>query len=74
MRDDWLGSNYNLLKHNCNHFTEELLIKLCGHASLPNFVNRAACVADALGCGPCIARNGSKGQLNMKEGPKVKRM
>lgn len=75
MATPWAGTNYHLLRHNCNHFTEELLIRLCGQSCLPNFVNRAACVADALGCGRCIGggRKKSRGQFDLNEGPKVKR-
>lgn len=61
MSTTWLGSNYHLLRHNCNHFTEELVAKLCGTAGLPAYINRAACVADKLGCATCL-RGPSKGR------------
>ncbi|ORZ00998.1 PPPDE putative peptidase domain-containing protein [Syncephalastrum racemosum] len=38
---EFMGTSYNLLTRNCNHFTEELCRRLCNKSS-PGWINRAA--------------------------------
>jgi len=38
---EWPGNSYDLLTHNCNHFTDCLCKRLCG-VGLPKYVNRIA--------------------------------
>ena len=45
----FLGTSYNLLSHNCNHFTSFLCEKLVGQAT-PAWLNRAANIGIALPC------------------------
>ncbi|KAM3418294.1 hypothetical protein BST61_g4294 [Cercospora zeina] len=47
--DDFLGPSYNLLTHNCNHFTSALVTALTGKAA-PAWLNRAASIGLALPC------------------------
>lgn len=47
--DEFLGTSYNLLTKNCNHFTSYLCQKLTGNAG-PNWLNRAASIGVALPC------------------------
>lgn len=47
--EQFLGTNYNLLTNNCNHFTNALCERLTGR-SAPGWVNRAASVGLALPC------------------------
>lgn len=37
----WIGRDYDLLRHNCNHFTGALSLALCG-SDVPVYINRAA--------------------------------
>lgn len=46
---NFLGTSYNLLSHNCNHFTTFLCDKLVGRAA-PAWLNRAASIGIALPC------------------------
>ena len=45
----FLGTSYNLLSNNCNHFTSFLCEKLVGRAA-PAWINRAAGIGIALPC------------------------
>lgn len=47
--DTFLGTNYNLLTNNCNHFTNALCEKLTNKPA-PSWLNRAASVGLALPC------------------------
>ena len=47
--NEFLGTNYNLLTSNCNHFTSALCGRLTGK-SAPAWVNRAASIGLALPC------------------------
>ena len=47
--DSFLGTNYNLLTNNCNHFTNALCEKLTSKPA-PAWLNRAASVGLALPC------------------------
>ncbi|KAK4087683.1 hypothetical protein Purlil1_8014 [Purpureocillium lilacinum] len=47
--DEFLGTSYNLLTRNCNHFTSYLCQKLTGSPS-PGWLNRAASIGVALPC------------------------
>ncbi|KAF2722740.1 DUF862-domain-containing protein [Polychaeton citri CBS 116435] len=46
---EFLGPGYNLLSHNCNHFTSVLCQRLTGRAA-PSWLNRAASIGVALPC------------------------
>lgn len=46
---EFMGTQWNLLKNNCNHFTSHLCQKLTGR-SAPAWLNRAANIAIALPC------------------------
>ena len=48
--EEFLGTSYNLLTKNCNHFTSYLCKKLTGNPG-PGWLNRAASIGVAL---PCI--------------------
>lgn len=48
--EEFLGTSYNLLTKNCNHFTSYLCQKLTGNPG-PGWLNRAASIGVAL---PCI--------------------
>ncbi|GAA5923103.1 uncharacterized protein JCM15063_003535 [Sporobolomyces koalae] len=52
--EEWMGTNYDLLKRNCNTFTEELVRRLTGR-SPPPWINRAAFIATSF---PCIVPAG----------------
>lgn len=45
----FLGTSYNLLNKNCNHFTQYLCEKLTGRSG-PSWLNRAASIGVALPC------------------------
>lgn len=47
--EEFLGTSYNLLTKNCNHFTSYLCHKLTGNAG-PGWLNRAATIGVALPC------------------------
>lgn len=47
--DEFLGTKYNLLTRNCNHFTSYLCEKLTGTPA-PGWLNRAASIGVALPC------------------------
>lgn len=47
--DEFLGTSYNLLTRNCNHFTSYLCQKLTGTPG-PGWLNRAASIGVALPC------------------------
>jgi len=47
--EDFLGTNYNLLTNNCNHFTNALCERLTSKPA-PPWLNRAASVGLALPC------------------------
>ena len=47
--EEWLGRDYNILKRNCNHFTDWLARRLTGRG-LPAWVNRAAGIGVKLPC------------------------
>ncbi|KID74631.1 DeSI-like protein sdu1 [Metarhizium brunneum] len=47
--EEFLGTSYNLLTKNCNHFTSFLCQKLTGNAG-PAWLNRAASIGVALPC------------------------
>ncbi|KAM5381752.1 hypothetical protein ACJZ2D_002972 [Fusarium nematophilum] len=47
--DEFLGTAYNLLTKNCNHFTSYLCKKLTGQPG-PSWLNRAASIGVALPC------------------------
>ncbi|KXJ91831.1 PPPDE putative peptidase domain-domain-containing protein [Microdochium bolleyi] len=47
--NEFLGTQYNLLSKNCNHFTSYLCQKLTGRAG-PGWLNRAASIGVALPC------------------------
>eukprot|EP00871_Galdieria_phlegrea_P003675 jgi/Galph1/4308/GphlegSOOS_G2958.1 len=48
---DYPGCSYSLLYNNCNHFSNDLCIRLCGHP-IPKWINRLAFLA---GYFPCIS-------------------
>ena len=48
--DEFLGTTYNLLTRNCNHFTSYLCEKLTGKPA-PKYINRAAGIGVTI---PCI--------------------
>jgi deubiquitinase DESI2 len=48
--EDFLGTSYNLLTKNCNHFTQTLCERLTGRKG-PTWLNRAATIGMTL---PCI--------------------
>ncbi|ODA77223.1 hypothetical protein RJ55_06850 [Drechmeria coniospora] len=52
--DEFLGTSYNLLTRNCNHFTSYLCKKLTGKQG-PGWLNRAASIGVAL---PCVVPRG----------------
>ncbi|KAF5018704.1 hypothetical protein F66182_9318 [Fusarium sp. NRRL 66182] len=47
--EEFLGTSYNLLTKNCNHFTSYLCKKLTGQTG-PSWLNRAASIGVALPC------------------------
>ncbi|KAG6011805.1 hypothetical protein E4U43_008119 [Claviceps pusilla] len=47
--EEFLGTSYNLLTRNCNHFTSYLCQKLTGNPG-PGWLNRAASIGVALPC------------------------
>jgi len=47
--NEFLGTQYNLLAKNCNHFTSHLCLKLTGRPG-PGWLNRAASIGVALPC------------------------
>ncbi|KAK7429295.1 hypothetical protein QQZ08_004106 [Neonectria magnoliae] len=47
--DEFIGTSYNLLTKNCNHFTSYLCMKLTGQPG-PAWLNRAASIGVALPC------------------------
>ncbi|KAL2169918.1 hypothetical protein VTG60DRAFT_5462 [Thermothelomyces hinnuleus] len=47
--EEFLGTSYNLLTRNCNHFTSFLCERLTGEPA-PRFLNRAASIGVALPC------------------------
>ena len=47
--DEFLGTTYNLLTRNCNHFTSHICQKLTGTPA-PGWLNRAASIGVALPC------------------------
>jgi len=47
--EEFLGTSYNLLTKNCNHFTSYLCQKLTGRPG-PGWLNRAASIGVALPC------------------------
>jgi deubiquitinase DESI2 len=47
--EEFLGTGYNLLTKNCNHFTSYLCRRLTGEPA-PGFLNRAASIGVALPC------------------------
>jgi hypothetical protein len=47
--EEFLGTGYNLLTKNCNHFTSYLCKRLTGEPA-PGFLNRAASIGVALPC------------------------
>lgn len=46
---EFLGTSYNVLTRNCNHFTSHLCVKLTGKPA-PAWINRAASIGVALPC------------------------
>ncbi|KAK4055168.1 hypothetical protein OIV83_000448 [Microbotryomycetes sp. JL201] len=52
--EEWRGTSYNLLRRNCNTFTQDLVYRLTGQHA-PGWINRAAWVATSL---PCIVPAG----------------
>ncbi|KAH9825080.1 hypothetical protein DFH28DRAFT_878776 [Melampsora americana] len=46
---DWRGTSYDLLRRNCNTFSDELCMLLTGRRT-PGWINRAAAVGTALPC------------------------
>ncbi|EGG11100.1 uncharacterized protein MELLADRAFT_115382 [Melampsora larici-populina 98AG31] len=51
---DWRGTSYDLLRRNCNTFSDELCMLLTGRRT-PGWINRAAAVGTAL---PCLVPEG----------------
>lgn len=49
LKIEYIGCQYDLIKHNCNHFTDELCFKLLGK-HIPNYVNRIANMAKFIRC------------------------
>ncbi|CEP16540.1 hypothetical protein [Parasitella parasitica] len=49
LSDEFTGSSYNLLTRNCNHFTEELVMKLT-QKTIPAWINRAAKLGNMFPC------------------------
>jgi Fe-S-cluster-containing dehydrogenase component len=41
MKEKYQGNSYHLINRNCNHFTDDLCMRLCG-THIPGFVNRVA--------------------------------
>ena len=50
MRNDFNINSYDMLKNNCNHFSDELCMILVD-SSIPNYVNRLALI---FSCFPCL--------------------
>ncbi|KAL0220396.1 hypothetical protein RCL1_000250 [Eukaryota sp. TZLM3-RCL] len=46
---DYLGTNYNVIRRNCNNFAQDLIYALTGRR-FPRFVNRLARCVGVLGC------------------------
>ena len=53
LRFEFKGRSYNLLHRNCNHFTNQLSLRLLGR-SIPGFVNRGAGCVSRFKC--CLPR------------------
>ncbi|KAI8645197.1 PPPDE putative peptidase domain-containing protein [Parasitella parasitica] len=49
LSDEFTGPSYNLLTRNCNHFTEELVMKLT-QKTIPAWINRAAKLGNMFPC------------------------
>ena len=48
-RGSWTGYNYNITKHNCNHFSDAFIKKLCGMSyGIPSWINQLAEMGSAL--------------------------
>lgn len=64
LKPDWQGRDYNLLTHNCNHFSDALVRVLLGRG-IPGWVNRMSGIGSAFSC--CIPR-AVTGQAPVREG------
>lgn len=49
LSDEFTGPTYNLLTRNCNHFTEEFVMRLTKKA-IPTWINRAAKLGNMFPC------------------------
>ena len=49
LSDEFTGPSYNLLSRNCNHFTEEFVLKLT-QKTIPTWINRAAKLGNMFPC------------------------
>ncbi|KAL3315943.1 hypothetical protein Ciccas_005419 [Cichlidogyrus casuarinus] len=47
IQDEFGGSSYHLLRHNCNHFSERLVSFLC-NVHLPSWINRTASLVSSV--------------------------
>ena len=47
-RGTWTGYNYNITKHNCNHFSDAFIKKVCGYQyEIPPWINGLADMGSA---------------------------
>jgi hypothetical protein len=49
LSDEFTGPSYNLLTRNCNHFTEEFVLRL-NNKAIPTWINRAAKLGNMFPC------------------------
>jgi len=60
--EEFLGTSYNILTRNCNHFTSYMCEKLTGRPG-PAWLNRAASIGIALPC--VVPKSGSRPQISI---------
>lgn len=51
LESTFMSDQYNVMKKNCNHFTEEFCYRLL-KKHIPSYINRLAKIGGALGCNP----------------------
>eukprot|EP00927_Polykrikos_kofoidii_P051954 TRINITY_DN45728_c0_g1_i1.p1 TRINITY_DN45728_c0_g1~~TRINITY_DN45728_c0_g1_i1.p1 ORF type:complete len:369 (+),score=71.94 TRINITY_DN45728_c0_g1_i1:64-1107(+) len=56
LQGEFPGNSYDLVKRNCNHFSDALAKKLCNGQGIPSWVNRAAGIGAALGVDNAVRR------------------
>ena len=64
LRGEYLGSSYNILTKNCNHFSDSLVQRLTGRP-IPSYVNR---LAEIGGCFSCLFPPSMLGQAPVNDG------